>query len=111
MALVMQHEVQRSQSGQGDIMLKIEKDVDGCVNRLRLSGRIRSDPIGSIRSAMNGSCTHKILDLSEVTLVDIKVVRFLIRCEDEGIELLECPPYCASGLLGSAPSQRDRTFR
>jgi anti-anti-sigma regulatory factor len=74
-------------------MLKIEKDSDGCVTTLRLSGRIKSDSIATIRSAMNDGCARKILDLSEVTLVDIAVVRFLITCEDEGIELVQCPPY------------------
>jgi hypothetical protein len=42
---------------------------------------------------MNDGCGRKILELSEVTLVGIAVVRFLIRCEDEGIELVQCPPY------------------
>jgi hypothetical protein len=74
-------------------MLRIEKESDGCVTRLLLSGRIQSDRIGCIRSAMNGGCTRKILDLSEVTLVDVAVVHFLIRCEEEGIELAGCPLY------------------
>jgi hypothetical protein len=74
-------------------MLKIEKDCDGCVTRLRLSGRIESDLITCIRSAMSDCCANKILDLSEVTLVDLGVVRFLISCEEEGIELVQCPPY------------------
>ena len=74
-------------------MLRIEKHSDGCVSRVRLIGRIQSDSIAGIRSAMNDGCTHKILDLSEVTLVDVAVVRFLIRCEDEGIKLVQCPPY------------------
>lgn len=74
-------------------MLRIEKDSDGCVTKLRLSGRIQSDSIASIRSAMNDGCARKILDLSEVTLVDIPAVRFLMSCEDEGIELAQCPPY------------------
>jgi hypothetical protein len=74
-------------------MLRIDKNSDGCVTTLRLSGRIQSDCIASIRSAMNGGCARKILDLSEVTLVDIAVVRFLISSEDEGIELVQCPPY------------------
>src|SRR5712692_5514311 len=34
-------------------MLRIEKDSDGCVTTLRLIGRIQSDWIASIRSAMN----------------------------------------------------------
>ena len=74
-------------------MLRIEKDSDGCVTALRLSGRIQADCIASIRAAMNDGCTHKILDLNEVTFVDVAVVRFLINCENEGIELVQCPPY------------------
>jgi hypothetical protein len=74
-------------------MLRIEKDRDTSVTKLRLIGRIESDLIDSIRSAMNDCCAHKILDLSEVTLVDLGVVRFLMSCEDKGTELLQCPPY------------------
>ena len=74
-------------------MLRIEKDSHECVTRLRLSGRIQSERIACIQSAMNGGCERKILDLSEITLVDLAVVRFLIRCEQEGVELAGCPPY------------------
>ena len=80
-------------------MLRIEKDSDGCVATLRLIGRIQSDRIASIRSAMNDGCTHNILDLTEVTLVDIAIVRFLIRCEDEGIDLVQCPAYIREWIL------------
>jgi hypothetical protein len=69
-------------------MLRIEKVSDGCVTRLRLSGRIQFDRIACIQSAMNDSCARKIMDLSEVTLVDLAVVRFLIRCENEGVALV-----------------------
>ena len=34
-----------------------------------------------------------VLDLSEVTLVDLDVVRFLVQCETEGIRLARCPAY------------------
>ena len=74
-------------------MLRIEKESDGCVTRLLLSGRIQSDRIPCIRSAMKDGCAHKILDLSEVTLVDVAAVRFLGRCQSEGVELAGCPPY------------------
>jgi hypothetical protein len=80
-------------------MLRIEKESDGCVTRLLLSGRIHSHRIVCIRSAMSEGCARKILDLSEVTLVDIAVVRFLIGCEDEGIELAQCPPYVREWML------------
>ena len=61
--------------------------------RLLFSGRIQSDCIASIRSAMDDGSACRILELSEVTLVDIEVVRFLIECENEGVELVQCPPY------------------
>lgn len=48
---------------------------------------------------MNDGGAHKILDLSEVTLVDIAVVRFLVSCEDEGIELVQCPPYVREWMI------------
>lgn len=65
-------------------MLRIEKDRDGGVTRLRLIGRIESALIGSIRSAISDCCAHKILDLSEVTLVDLGVVRFLNELRRRG---------------------------
>jgi hypothetical protein len=80
-------------------MLRIEKNSDGCVTRLRLSGRIQSDQIASIRSEMGDDCTRKILDLKDVTLVDLEVVRYLITCEDAGIELLQCPPYVREWMI------------
>ena len=36
---------------------------------------------------------HKILDLSCVTLVDVEVVRFLIRGDEEGIEIAHSLAY------------------
>ena len=34
-----------------------------------------------------------VLDLSEVSLVDVEVVRFLSLCEMQGIRLAHCPAY------------------
>ncbi len=80
-------------------MLRIEKDCSGCVTKLVLSGRIQSDHIACVRSEMSEGCGRKILDLSQVTLVDLGVVRLLISCEDEGIELVQCPPYVREWIL------------
>jgi hypothetical protein len=80
-------------------MLRIERDCDGCVTRLRLIGRIESGLIICIQSAMSDCCGRTILDLSEVTLVDVEVVRFLISSEDKGIELVQCPPYVREWML------------
>jgi hypothetical protein len=80
-------------------MLRIEKNSGGCVTKLRLSGRIQSDQIASIRSEMDDDCTSKILELSEVTLVDLSVVQFLINCEDAGVQLVQCPAYVREWML------------
>ena len=42
---------------------------------------------------MNDARMRKMLDLTDVDLVDITVVQFLICVEDEGVELMECPLY------------------
>ena len=80
-------------------MLRIEKKSDGRVTRLLLSGRIQFDRIACIRSALRDACERTILNLSEVTLVDVAGIRFLIRCEQEGVELAECPLYVRRWML------------
>lgn len=74
-------------------MFRIESDSDGSVANFRLIGRIQSDCIACIRNAMHDGSARKILDVREVTLVDFGVIRFLMSCEDEGIELAQCPPW------------------
>ena len=91
-------------------MLRIDRESDGCVTRLMLSGRIQSDNIACVRLAMNEHCARKILDLGEVTLVDVAVVRFLIRCERQGVELAQCPPYVREWILRERAEEGDAEF-
>ena len=37
--------------------------------------------------------TDVVVDLNEVSLVDVEVVRFLVHCEMQGIRLAHCPAY------------------
>ena len=48
---------------------------------------------------MNDGCERTILDLGQVTLVDLEVIRFLVSCEDSGVELVQCPPYVREWIL------------
>jgi hypothetical protein len=74
-------------------MLKLERSSDGERTTIRLIGRARSEHLGEITKQM-GSCGSNVtLDLEEVTVVDVHVIRFLGTCEKEGTELLHCPPY------------------
>jgi hypothetical protein len=80
-------------------MLRIEKESDGHTTTLRLIGRIQSADIGSIRAQLDDDSVHVLFDLGEVTLVNVEVIRFLSDCEDEGVELLHCPPYVRKWIL------------
>ena len=73
--------------------LRIAKTFDGQRTTLRLSGRIRSTDIENVREVMKGKAERIVLDLEEVTLVDLDVVRFLGVSEAGGVELVNCSPY------------------
>src|ERR1700722_112017 len=74
-------------------MLRIEKEPNGHTTTLQLSGRIQSANIGDIQAQMDDEHLRIFMDLGEVTLVDVEVVRFLSECEDRGIALVHCPPF------------------
>jgi len=60
---------------------------------LRISGRIDAEHLGELRSCMSRHGPHVVLDLDDVQLVDVAVVRFLARCQAEGMELRNCARY------------------
>jgi len=73
--------------------LKIERtfgDRDMCI---RLSGQLRSEHLGQVKSEVGRAGQPVALDLEEVDLVDIDGVRFLNECEAAGIPVLQCSPY------------------
>jgi ABC-type transporter Mla MlaB component len=72
---------------------------------LRLSGRIQSEHLAELKTQINDPEPHLALDLEEVTLVDVGVVRFLLVCQESGIELLHCSPYIRQWMVRE---RRDR---
>jgi hypothetical protein len=73
--------------------LRIETTSDGQTATLRLIGRMESEYLDELQAQVRRHRPQVVLDLYEVTLVDVGVVRFLIACEAQGIELLNCAPY------------------
>ena len=73
--------------------LRIETASDGETATLRLIGRIEAEYLGELRAQVRNFRARLVLDLNEVTLVDVAGVRFLIACEAGGIELVHCSPY------------------
>ena len=74
-------------------MLRIEIQSDATTTSIRLIGRVRSDDIAEVRRHIDSADRRIVLDLSEVTLVDLDVIRFLIACEDAALELRHCSRY------------------
>jgi hypothetical protein len=72
---------------------RIENTRRGPGAALRLIGRIQRENLGDLEHQIAGGGRPVVLDLGEVTLVDLDVVRFLKDAEREGIELRECPPF------------------
>jgi anti-anti-sigma regulatory factor len=75
-------------------MLKIEKGAEGNAIVLRLIGRINAHYLDELNQLIPDANRKLVkLDLSEVTLVDLNVVRFLGDQEGRGVELVGCSPY------------------
>jgi hypothetical protein len=75
-------------------MLKITRVTDTGTTTLIVSGRIQAEQLPDLRRSVEGErASSVVLDLSELTLVDGDVVRFLSQCEMQGIRLAQCPAY------------------
>ncbi len=72
---------------------KIERHTDGQHTTLRLIGHLQAAHLEALQAHMEGNGPRTVLDLDEVTLVDVEVVRFLGGCETAGIAVLHCSPY------------------
>jgi anti-anti-sigma regulatory factor len=75
-------------------MLRIVRSIDNGTTVLAVSGRIGSDELPELRRFVEEEVTRGVvLDLAEVTLVDAEAVRFLMRCETQGVRIARCPAY------------------
>jgi hypothetical protein len=75
-------------------MLKIRRVVASGTARLIVSGRIAAEQLPQLRDLVRAEHAYDlVLDLTEVSLVDMEVVRFLVQCDTQGIRLEQCPPY------------------
>ena len=80
-------------SSRSDVTLKIEKTINRGRPTVRLIGRVQAEDLPEVARQLETGDPGTVLELDEVTLVDIDVVRFLNRCETEGVRLVNCSPY------------------
>ena len=60
---------------------------------IRLIGRVQAEHFAELEKEIRESGPTVVIDLDEVDLVDVDVVRFLGICEAQGITLFNCAPY------------------
>ena len=63
---------------------------------IRLIGRMQREHIEELKAQIKAGGANVTLDLNEVSLVDLDVVRFLATCQSEGIALAHCSRYINS---------------
>ena len=72
---------------------KLEKHCDGHGTTIRLIGRMRAEDLFELEKQIKESESKIVLDLEELNLVDVEAVRFLGKCETQGVTLLNCSAY------------------
>ena len=83
------------------MVLKIERASDETLTVLRISGRLQSSQVEEVKTEMNGQ--RVALDLEQVRLVDLDAVHFLAVCEENGIELRNCPAFVREWIHSERP--------
>ena len=73
--------------------MRIEKDSQGGITTIRLIGHFQSEHVGELKKQLQHDGSRFVLDLTEVTLVEVDVVRFLGICETGGVEIVNCSLY------------------
>ena len=92
-------------------MLKIQRSANGMVV-FTLSGRIEAEDVTELQRLLELEpvARHRVLDLEDITLAERDAVTFLMRCEQNGIRLENCPPYIREWIereKGTRKSERE----
>ena len=73
--------------------MRIEKGSRGGRTTIRLIGHFQVEHIEELQKQLLQGGARSVLDLTELTFVDVDVVRFLEACEAGGAKVINCAPY------------------
>ena len=80
--------------------LKIQRMVKRHGAIFILCGRIDAKEVPELQRLMAAEGQkYMVLDLKEVKLIDREALRFLARCEENGIKVENCPAYIREWIL------------
>ena len=87
-------------------MLKVTRVTEAGSTRVIVSGRIGAPQLPDLRRFLEAEpASTAVLDLTEVSLVDVEVVQLLLRCEVQGLRLVGCPAYIRAWMVCERRSQ------
>ena len=74
---------------------RIETAARGRLSIFILSGHIETQAMAELKRLFElyTDCRDIVVDLRDVSMVDREVMRFLMRCESDGMTLENCTPY------------------
>ena len=75
------------------VTLRIETMAGERLTTIKLIGRIRTEDLGQLRAQFEAFGVDVVVDLAEVSLVNLEVIRFLCTSESEGVRLVNCAGY------------------
>jgi hypothetical protein len=70
--------------------LRIEREQG---QRIRLSGELRYQQLDQVKAEIGRGGSPLVLDLEELTLIDVEGIRFLNACEAAGISVRHCSAF------------------
>ena len=86
--------------------LKIESISEDNGTTIRLIGRMQEEHLDELKAQVEKGSAKIALDLEQLSLVDVKTVRFFALCETEGILIVRCSPYIRDWIDKEAHPQR-----
>jgi anti-anti-sigma regulatory factor len=82
-----------------ELTLKIERHSHRGKTTIFLIGRFDSEHLEELRTQILTAGPQVLLDLKEVTIVDVDVVRFLVACKTGGAKIVHCSRYIREWML------------
>jgi hypothetical protein len=83
------------ESGVQAMAFRIETAARGRLSIFILSGHIEAQAMAELERLFELHTGRRdvVVDLRDVSMVDREVMRFLMRCESDGVTLENCTPY------------------
>jgi len=87
---------------------RIEKAHSDEVTTLRLIGRLESESLDELKQQIEANRQRIVLDLEEVDLIAVEVVRFLSACQKDGAAITNASPFILEWMVREERKTNER---